>query len=91
MTGPKRYLSTEEFSALTGYSLATIYRRLKDGSLRATQLKPRTRWLIPYDALEAGACRPDSPAPEAPAAGRPQQTRLPGPRPRWQARTDMGP
>jgi hypothetical protein len=89
----QRYLSPQEFSALSGLSLATVHRYLRNGRLPYRQpAGHRGRILIPADALELviAATPPDEP-PQAPAAPstsamtRPPVTpaRPPGPRPKW--------
>jgi len=88
---PKRYLSPQEFSQLSGLSLATIHRYLNSGKVPFVQPGgPRSRILIPCDALEtattAASAMPSSPiaanaAPETPPPSTPH--RLSGPRPRW--------
>ena len=47
---PPRYGSAAEVSALTGLSVKTIRRRIKDGSLRGVRLGRRV--LIPLDAID---------------------------------------
>ena len=50
------YLSPAEFSRLSGLSRATVYRRIRDRSLPSAQPGgPRTRVLIPIDALRPAA------------------------------------
>jgi hypothetical protein len=92
---PRRYLSPQDFSQLSGLSLASVYRYLKSGQLPCWQPRgPRGRILIPADALVmAHAGRPDAPtsltstlAAPSPATAAPQcQTapQLSGPRPKW--------
>src|SRR4051794_8036102 len=94
---PKRYLSPQEFSRLSGLSLATVHRYLRKGKLPHRQPGGRrTRILIPVDALEpragdtpaqvtAEACAAPPPSPETPDVS--TSTRLPGPRPQWAHRT----
>jgi hypothetical protein len=89
----RRYLSPQEFSRLSGLSLATVHRYLKAGKLPYRQPGGhRTRILIPVDALEprAGdtpaqvAAQPSAappPSPETPVVS--TSTRLPGPKPQW--------
>ncbi len=51
-TTHRRFLSPEEFSELSGLSLATIHRYLKSGKLPYRQpAGPRGRILIPVEAL----------------------------------------
>src|SRR4051794_28418383 len=88
-----RYVSLKEFSRLTGLSLTTLRRRVKDGSLPCKQLGGRRcRLLIPRDALETldkSVAATSSDAELAtttdgsilPATTTRQP--LPGPRPRW--------
>src|SRR4051812_3326483 len=85
----RRYLSVDEFAHWSGLSVSTIRRRLAGGTLRSVQPGgPRTRILIPCDALDETASRqpaPDAP-PQAPADQQPEPVhapRRPGPRPRW--------
>jgi hypothetical protein len=87
------YLSLAEFSALSGLSVTTLRRRIKDGSLPYRQLGGRRhRLLIPRDALETlnqpvdsscGPCQPDEErnGPTQHISAAPHE--LPGPRPRW--------
>jgi hypothetical protein len=84
----RRYLSPQEFSHLSGLSLATVHRYLRSGKLPYRQPGGRRgRILILADALEAApgadvgpdattavTVEPQSPAPVA---------RLSGPHPRW--------
>ena len=89
----RRYLSPQEFSELSGLSLATVRRYLRSGRLPSRQpAGHRGRILIPADALELVivATPPvetsQAPAaPSTPATTRPPVTpaRPPGPRPRW--------
>lgn len=84
-----RWESPDEFARRTGLSIATVRRRLADGSIPSIQPGGhRTRVLIPVSALQAppigqppsasspGADTDDSSVPERP---RPRR----GPRPRW--------
>jgi hypothetical protein len=90
---PQRYLSPQEFSRVTGLSLATVHRYLRSGKVRHLQpAGPRGRILIPIDALENPTGAPPGPAPK-PAATSAASTanssppaapsQLPGPRPVW--------
>ncbi len=80
-----RYLSPQEFSRLSGLSLATVHRYLKKGRLPYRQPGgPRSRILIPAVALEAAATVAEiTPAALVKAAPAVPSPRLPGPRPRW--------
>jgi hypothetical protein len=84
---PRRYLSPQEFSRLSGLSLATVHRYLRSGKLPCRQPGGhRGRILISADALEAdsGAGAPDLTSTGPVDAPRPAPaTRLSGPRPRW--------
>src|SRR5690348_4366539 len=91
-TTPKRFLSPRGFSELSGLSLATVRRYIKNGKLPYRQPAGRRgRILIPADAL-AAVSRTDAPvrqdrAPNSTLPPHPQTTAhsppLPGPRPRW--------
>jgi hypothetical protein len=91
-TTPKRFLSPREFSVLSGLSLATVHRYIKDGKLPYRQPAGRRgRIIIPADAL-AAAPTADAPvrqerAPDPASQPHPHTTAhsppLPGPRPRW--------
>jgi predicted DNA-binding transcriptional regulator AlpA len=86
----KKFFSPAQFRELTGLSLATIHRRLADGSLPKVQIGgKRCRILIPRSALSAviqSATEPSvcdkstapSTAEKPPALG--------GMRPRWMSR-----
>ena len=50
VTLPPRYGSAAEVSALTGLSVKTVRRRVKDGSIRGVKLGRRV--LIPLDAVD---------------------------------------
>jgi excisionase family DNA binding protein len=91
----RRYLSPEEFNQLTGLSLATVRRYLKNGKLPFLQPGGRRgRILIPVDALaglplvvsgatpisDLAACSP----PQTEIQNKP--ARIPGPQPRWTRR-----
>jgi len=92
---PRRYLSPQEFSQLSGLSLASVYRYLKSGQLPCWQPRgPRGRILIPADALVKAHARPhDAPtsltntlaAPSTATTAPQRQTapQLSGPRPKW--------
>jgi hypothetical protein len=87
-TRAKRFLSPQEFSGLSGLSLATVHRYLKRGKLPFRQPGgPRGRILIPADALLLSDVTPQVPRPtEAAAESTPLPTSpvpLSGPRPRW--------
>jgi len=80
----RKYVSPQEFSAISGLSLATVYRRLRDGSLPSIQLGPKkSRVLISLDAAE----RLVSAAPNAGDPSLPPSDEAPkpisGPRPKW--------
>ena len=89
----RRYLSPQEFSGLSGLSLATVRRYLRNGKLPYRQpAGHRGRILIPADALDLllAATSPEEPsqAPQVPpTTPRPQPpvtpTRPSGPRPKW--------
>lgn len=94
---PPRYVTPKQFAGITGFSLKTVRRRLKDGDLPAHQPGGRrTRWLIDLQAFEAE----QNVAPQEPATCEevpPELTEKPeskrvvdvarpsGPRPRWMA------
>jgi excisionase family DNA binding protein len=85
---PKRYLSPQEFSQLSGLSLATVHRYLHKGKLRHLQpAGSRGRILIPIDALENPTSNGAKQLAETAgkASGEPPVTskRLAGPRPLW--------
>jgi hypothetical protein len=98
---PKRYLSPQEFSQLSGLSPATVHRYLRSGKLRHLQpAGPRGRILIPIDALDIPTGAPTGSAPEptatsatstanSPPPATPRQ--LPGPRPLWTRRGGASP
>jgi hypothetical protein len=86
------YLSPQEFSGLSGLSLATVHRYLREGRLPYRQpAGHRGRILIPADALElvhpatSSDERPQAPevrsTPERAQAATP--ARPSGPRPKW--------
>lgn len=85
-----QFLSPARFAGMSGLSLATVYRRLTDGSLPSVQLGGKSsRRLIPVDALDrliqptTPAAQPTAePPPETPTQG-PAAPELPGPAPRW--------
>ena len=87
------YLSPQEFSRLSGLSLATVHRYLKKGRLPYRQpAGPRGRILIPADVLEAASPGAPGKVPSDPAAAsaapgtnQPQETpeRRSGPPPKW--------
>jgi hypothetical protein len=82
--GPQIHISPAEFAARSGLSVVTVRRRVRDRSLPAVQPGgPRTRVLIPVDALvpvrvdaPADLAEPKPPLPTTPAP-------LPGPAPKW--------
>jgi hypothetical protein len=88
-----RYLSPQQFSGLSGLSLATVHRYLRNGRLPYQQPAGRRgRLLIPADALEllsaatppGGPPRPPlSPSTTATTQAPVTPARPPGPRPRW--------
>lgn len=87
----RSYLSPEEFCHHSGLSLATVHRYLKKGKLPFYQPGgPRTRILIPTDAVESvSRSATQGGRAAAPATAQPSSTSadrrapLPGPRPRW--------
>jgi len=89
----RHYLSPQEFSQLSGLSLATVHRYLKKGNLPFQQPGgPRSRILIPAEVLVAivtvtpgSTSKAVVPAPvPKPIPHTPKDpVRLPGPRPRW--------
>ena len=87
------YLSPQEFSLLSGLSLATVHRYLRAGQLPFRQTAGfRSRIVIPRDALDVlagdgpGVNSPESPTVPASSSG-PQDSDIPtrpsGPRPKW--------
>jgi excisionase family DNA binding protein len=46
-------LSIQDFALMTGLHRCTVWRRIRDGSLRATKFSGRV--LIPYSEIEMGA------------------------------------
>jgi excisionase family DNA binding protein len=90
------YLSPAEFADLCGLSVETVRRRLRDGGLPRVQPGgPRTRLLIPADALDraltaaSASGRPDTgPGPDtAPQPPPTSPAPLPGPAPKWRRAT----
>jgi hypothetical protein len=90
----RHYLSPLEFSQLSGLSLATVHRYLRNGNLPFWQpAGPRSRILVPIDALNTlsgstpaaqraiGATVAEN-RPQVPTASA-GPARLPGPRPKW--------
>jgi excisionase family DNA binding protein len=89
----KQYLSVAELSSLTGLSEVTIRRRIKDGSIPASQPGgPRTRLVVRRDVLdllinqnsapvrvENGATTGEMPEP----SGLDLLNKLPGRHPNW--------
>jgi hypothetical protein len=64
-----RFLSPQEFSQLSGLSLATVHRYLKNGKLLYRQPAGRRgRVLIPSNALATLACTTSQPMPADAAA-----------------------
>jgi excisionase family DNA binding protein len=61
-----RYGSASEVAALTGLSLRTVRRRVKDGTLRGVKLGRRV--LIPFEDLSGDGPRPREPRLEPPEA-----------------------
>lgn len=83
MDGRIKYLSYADFSTQSGLSISTLQRRVKEGRLRSVQPGgPRTRVLIPTDALEATPPKNDAPPPPAAPQIDPD-SRLPGRPPDW--------
>jgi hypothetical protein len=87
----RRLLSPQQFSQLTGLSLATVHRYLKSGKLSYLQPGgPRSRILIPSDALgppsQVTSTQSQATAMSVvppPSAGSTQIEHLRGPLPRW--------
>jgi hypothetical protein len=100
-TRSRGFLSPQEFSHLTGLSLASVHRYLKSGRLPCWQPRGRRgRILIPTDlALQAFAGSSETPAcaastvtapsPIASAALPQPVSPLSGPRPKWLQATDL--
>ena len=92
---PRRFFSIAEFAELSGLSISTVRRRLRDGSLPIVQPGgPRTRVLVPADVLKApvkaranmGPMDEKSTSIDATeSAPRHQKPIIPGPRPKWLA------
>lgn len=88
-----RYVSIDELHKLSGLSLSTLRRRIKDGTLRPIQPGgPRTRLLFRADVLEQFAVPsplgPNQTTERAEESERESidtrsSVRNPGPRPRW--------
>ena len=88
----RAFLSPQEFAALSGLSIATVRRRIRDGQLPVFQPGGRrTRTLIPAEVLASRGDRDPTdrsggaaPSPEAQAAAGPATStpRRRGPRPR---------
>lgn len=86
MHSDSNYLSPAEVHALTGLSIATVRRRISDGTLPVVQLGGKKhRILIPrtaLDQLNTHASTPvDSSAESTPTP--PVNAPLAGPRPKW--------
>jgi hypothetical protein len=84
----RRYLSPQDFSRLSGLSLATVHRYLKTGKLAYRQPGGRRgRILILAEVLEATHGADVEPDASTAVTVEPQSTapatRLSGPRPRW--------
>ncbi len=77
---PPRFSSAADVSALTGLSVKTIRRRVKDGTIRGVKLGRRV--LIPLDAIDRPAPRADDYRPQTQEAPPwpPSTTRKPDPR-----------
>jgi len=86
MENAANYLSIQEFSAISGLSVATIRRRIKDGSLSCRQLGGyRCRVLILSDALEQVSPPPNRPpSPSHASTTASKEPKLSGPKPVWQ-------
>lgn len=81
---PTEYFSPMEFARLTGLSLSTVHRRIRDKSLPVLQLGgPRTAIRIPRAALLRAHEPPSSSEPPAPSLTEAPPKRRRGPRPRW--------
>lgn len=93
----RRYLTVQQFADLSGLSLSTIRRRIRDGSI--THAQPggkRRRILIPVGALEhrqhcpsaSHEARNENPNEQVnvadPGQPSPPERPIPGPSPKWQ-------
>ena len=86
MPTPTHYLSVEEFGAVTGLSVSTVRRRIRDGSLPVFQPGgKKSRILIPGGVLTDRSRQEPVATPPEPAAASPTPSppTLAGPRPRW--------
>lgn len=85
------HLTVKEFSRRSGCSVATVWRRIKDGSLRHKQLGgPRHRVFIPRDALEPSQPTPPTDDPLATEVNtQTSEMPLPGPKPGWRKSVDL--
>jgi len=87
---PRSHYSVQEFSKIVGISQASIHRYKKAGTLRTIQLGgPRSRILIPADALERYLATTAAPSQDKPISSvsvdipSAESTRRSGPAPRW--------
>jgi excisionase family DNA binding protein len=81
---PTEYLSPLEFARLTGLSLSTVHRRIRDKSLPVWQPGGRrTAVRIHRSALTTSHQPPDPSAVEAPSPAEAAPSPRCGPQPRW--------
>jgi len=79
---PKQYLDIDELSALSGLSVSTLRRYVRQGKITALQPGgPGSRLLFRPDALEGTAIHPAASGNVNPVGSQPR--RLPGRRPDW--------
>ena len=77
---PPQYISIQEFSQRSGFSVSQLRRLAKKGAIPALQPGGKGgKLLFRPDAIET--CAPGESTTSAPA----QQRQLSGPRPRWQS------
>jgi hypothetical protein len=82
-----RFLSVAAFARLTGLSVATVRRRVRDGSVVVFQPGgPRTRVLIPWTQLQFSMPRTSREKPMAVTQDSSECSKLSGPAPRWRQR-----
>jgi hypothetical protein len=83
---PKNFLSPAEFAAFSGLSLATVHRRLADGTLPKVQLGGKgCRITIPRSCLDASRAAKPTPN-HSPVSASTTRVKS-GRRPRWQTKT----
>ena len=81
-----RFVTPTEFGRRVPWSMATVRRRLRDGSLPAIRPGgPGTNWLIDWEAFQKGETKNEAapPATTNEANYSAADHKLSGPRPRW--------